>query len=55
MNKPKKPVKKPATQQQKIEYTMKHGSILDKIGTGFKLGLGLRLKKGGTTKKKSRK
>lgn len=54
MNKPKKP-KKPATQKQKYEYAMNHGSTLDKVGTAFKMALGIRLKKGGTTKKKSKK
>jgi hypothetical protein len=55
MKQPKKPLKKPATQKQKLEYTMKHGSTLDKIGTGFKMGLGVPLKKGGSVKKKSKK
>lgn len=50
MNKPKKS----ATQKQKLEYTMKNGTFLDKVGTGFKLAIGKPLKKGGSVKKKSK-
>lgn len=52
MDKPKKK-KAPATQKQKMDYTMKHGSTLDKIGMGFKLGAGIKLKNGGTAKSKT--
>jgi hypothetical protein len=53
MNKPKKNLK-PATQKQKLEWTMKHGTFLDKVGTGIKLAIGKPLKKGGSVKKKSK-